>query len=92
MSMSVPNRAGRLDLLLHGLAEVFIRQYVQPSIVIDFDLWENGLNGLAAHAIRGLGVPQGQVQVIQLGQLQIPMSVIEGLVKASKVLPQGGQK
>ena len=74
---------GRLDLLLYGLCEVFVRQNLQPHMQIDIDLWNDlGLNKAAAYGIAGLGIPQGQIQAVRIGQLQIPMPVVEKFGRA----------
>jgi hypothetical protein len=77
------NRAGRLDLLAYGACEIFVRRFLQPHMAINLDLWDDlGLNRVAARGIAGLGVPQGQIEAIRLGQLQIPMRLVENVGRA----------
>ena len=77
------SRVGRLDLLLYGLCETFVRRNLQPHMVLDLDLWNDcGLNQVAARGIAGLGVPQQQIQAVRLGQLQIPMRMVEHFGRA----------
>ena len=84
--MSVPVQNGRLDLLLLALAETACKRYVDPALPIP--VWSEGLARQAAAALKQAGIPDQPVTHLQVGQLRVPLGVIQWFGQACGVFPK----
>lgn len=84
--MSIPVQPGRLDLLLLALLESACKQHVDPRLPIP--VWNDDFARQAAAAIRQAGIPDQPVTHVQVGQLRVPLGVIQWLGQASGIFPK----
>jgi len=84
--MSVTVQPGRIDLLLLALAEQACKQYVDPALPIP--IWNDQFMTQVQQRIQQMGIPAQPVTHIQVGQLQVPLGVVEWLIKASGIFPK----
>ena len=77
---------GRLDLLALALAEQAYRQWVEPQLAIP--AWERGLGGFVYNTIQRAGVPSQPVTHIQLGNLRLPVALLEYVAESAGLIPR----
>ncbi len=78
--MNLPVRAGRVDLLLMAAMEQLCKTYVDPNLPIP--VWNEQSARAAANAIQRAGVPNQPITSVRLGNLDVPLGVVEWLFKA----------
>ena len=84
--MAVPVQSGRLDQMLLALLESACKQHVDPRLPIP--VWSEDLRQHAAAALKQAGIPDQPVTHVQVGNLQVPLGVIQWLGQACGVFPR----
>jgi hypothetical protein len=84
--MSFPVQRGRLDLLLLALAEQACREHLDPRLAVP--VWERFGAQLVNGAIEEVGIPTQPIRGVRLGNLKIPLEVLEYFGECCGVLPK----
>ena len=78
--MNLPVKTGRVDLLLMSAMEQLCKQYVDPLMPIP--VWSEQTARAAASAIQRAGVPNEPITSVRLGNLDVPLGVVEWIFRA----------
>ena len=84
--MPIPVQPGRLDLLLLALLESACKQHVDPRLPVP--VWGDGLRQQAAAALKQAGIPDQPITHVQVGNLRVPLGVVQWLGQACGVFPR----
>lgn len=78
--MNLPVQTGRVDLLLLAAMEHLCKTHVDPRMPMP--VWSEGVARAAANAIQRAGVPSQPITSVRLGNLDVPLGVVEWIFKA----------
>jgi hypothetical protein len=84
--MPIPVQPGRLDLLLLALLESACKQHVDSRLPVP--VWSEGVARELARQINQAGIPSQPVTHVQVGQLRVPLGVIQWLGQVAGVFPR----
>lgn len=78
--MNIPVQTGRVDLCLLAALQHIVQTHVDPNLPIP--VWSDDVARAAVNAMYRAGVPNQPVTSLRLGNLDVPLGVVEWIFKA----------